>query len=289
VSLHRWSAAAQVCGGAQTPFVHSSVAVQQVTPAEQLWLVLAQAAAPWQVPLVAPAGMSQERPAQQSPLKVQPAPDAEQVDVGVGVLVASPHLSFTQLPLQQSVAAVALVQLPPVSLQVEDEVGSRQAKKPPISPYGLQARPEQQLVSVVPLQEAPNGEHVEVPPPPGPPPHRSTPTASGMHGWKLQHWSRNWQIWPGSMQHRGFVPSQPVGQVVEPPPKQRMMLFESGLHTAFLPSQQSCEALTVPLPPQMLPGGLHAPPLSQVWLEHWTLCETGTSSLTLQQELVESQ
>jgi len=35
------------------------------------------------------------------------------------------------------------------------------------------------------------------------------------------------------------------------------------LQTAFLPSQQSCEAFTAPLPPQMLPGGLHAWPLVQ--------------------------
>ncbi len=68
-----------------------------------------------------------------------------------------------------------------------------------------------------------------------------------------------------------------------------MIPFESALHTAFLPSQQSCEALTVPLPPQMLPGGLHAPPLSHVWLAHWTACEEGTSPLTLQHEAVESQ
>ena len=39
---------------------------------------------------------------------------------------------------------------------------------------------------------------------------------------------------------------------------------ESGLHTSFLPSQQFCEALTLVLTPQMLPGGLHAWPLLQV-------------------------
>jgi hypothetical protein len=44
------------------------------------------------------------------------------------------------------------------------------------------------------------------------------------------------------------------------PPKQRWIPFESGLQTAFLPSQQFCEALTAPEPPQMLPGGLHACP-----------------------------
>jgi hypothetical protein len=41
------------------------------------------------------------------------------------------------------------------------------------------------------------------------------------------------------------------------------MPFESGLHTAFCPSQQFCEAFTDVLAPQMLPGGLQAVPLSQ--------------------------
>jgi hypothetical protein len=45
------------------------------------------------------------------------------------------------------------------------------------------------------------------------------------------------------------------------PPKQRGMPLESCLHTAFLPSQQFWEALT--LRPQMLPGGLQAVPLLQ--------------------------
>jgi hypothetical protein len=42
------------------------------------------------------------------------------------------------------------------------------------------------------------------------------------------------------------------------------MPFESGLQTAFLPSQQFCDAFTAPSPPQMLPGGLQAvPPLQR--------------------------
>jgi hypothetical protein len=43
------------------------------------------------------------------------------------------------------------------------------------------------------------------------------------------------------------------------------MLFESSLQTAFLPSQQFCEAFT-PVAPQMFPGGLQDVPLSQVFL-----------------------
>jgi hypothetical protein len=43
------------------------------------------------------------------------------------------------------------------------------------------------------------------------------------------------------------------------------------------------------LAPQMLPGGLHAPPLSQVCFVHWTCCEVATSKFTLQHASVESQ
>jgi len=55
-------------------------------------------------------------------------------------------------------------------------------------------------------------------------------------------------------------------------PKQRMMLFESGLHTTLplpfqFPTQQFWDAFTLrsPLPPQMLPGGLQLWPPVQVW------------------------
>ncbi len=42
------------------------------------------------------------------------------------------------------------------------------------------------------------------------------------------------------------------------------MPFESGLHTAFFPSQQFWDAFTAPEPPQMLPGGLQAwPPVQR--------------------------
>ncbi len=78
------------------------------------------------------------------------------------------------------------------------------------------------------------------------------------------------------MQHCGLVASYPVGHCVDCPPKQRMIPAESGLQTSFLPSQQFWEALTVPLPPQMFPGGLQAVPFEQVvgaptcFGAHWT-------------------
>lgn len=76
-------------------------------------------------------------------------------------------------------------------------------------------------------------------------------------------------MFPGMMQQSGSLPSQPLGQVwFTGPPKQRRMPFESGLQTGLpLPPpswQQFCEAFTSVEAPQMLPGGLHAPPLSQV-------------------------
>jgi hypothetical protein len=98
---------------------------------------------------------------------------------------------------------------------------------------------------------------------------RSTPSAPGTHGTPSQHWSRNWQTLPGWMQQAGLAASQPEGQVASTgPPKQRMIPFESALQTALplpVPSwQQFCEAFTVPLPPQMLPGGLQLVPFVQV-------------------------
>ncbi len=229
-------------------------------------------------------------PVQQSLFTVQPSPEFEHALIGGGgvppVSPGAAHRPPTQVWLQQSVAAVAAVQLPPVSLHVGDEVGSRQAWYVPASPKAAQVSPEQQLVSLAPEQAEPNGLHD---PPALSPPHRRTPTESGMHGSMLQHWSRNWQSCPGWMQHIGFVPSQPVGHAVDPPPKQRITLFASGLQTAFLPSQQSCDAFVLVLAPQMLPGGLHAPPLSHVCFKHWTAWAVDTSELTLQQASVESQ
>ncbi len=43
VALHTWSAEAHDAFTVQTPFVHVSVALQQGTVAEQLWVVAAHA------------------------------------------------------------------------------------------------------------------------------------------------------------------------------------------------------------------------------------------------------
>ena len=71
------------------------------------------------------------------------------------------------------------------------------------------------------------------------------------------------------MQQLGSSASHPVWQVwFTGPPKQRRIPFESGLQTGLpLPPpswQQFCDAFTSVEAPQMFPGGLHAPPPSQV-------------------------
>jgi hypothetical protein len=145
----------------------------------------------------------------------------------------------------------------------------------------------QQVVSVVPVQAAPTGLQVEAAA------QRSTPWASGTHGARLQHWSRNWQTFPCAMQQAGLLPSQPVGHCCVPPPKQRITPFMSALQTAFLPLQQFCEAFTVPLAPQMLPGGLQLVPFEQVssFVLQATLYPDGftVSGVPPQHEAVESQ
>jgi hypothetical protein len=62
----------------------------------------------------------------------------------------------------------------------------------------------------------------------------------------------------------------PEGHCALPPPKHRGIPEESTLHTAFMPSQQSCGALIMMIPPsgrwpvpQMFPVPLQACPLSQ--------------------------
>ena len=63
----------------QTPFVHVSVALQHGVLVEQVWFVSAHTkVGAVHVPLVAPAGMEQEVPAQQSGSTVHVAPAAWQ-------------------------------------------------------------------------------------------------------------------------------------------------------------------------------------------------------------------
>jgi hypothetical protein len=113
-----------------TPFVQTSDALQHGTVAEQLWVVSPHTDAAEHVQCVAPAGMAQESPAQQSPFTVQVSPEVMQ-EPGCSTPpdVKSPHFmlpfaSATHDPLQQSAATV---QVPPVSLQVGEAPGGRHA------------------------------------------------------------------------------------------------------------------------------------------------------------------
>jgi len=73
-AVHAVPWATHVTGGVQIPPVQVSVALQHGTVAEQLWFASAHTLTVWHVPLVAPGGIAQLYPAQQSPSTVQLAP-----------------------------------------------------------------------------------------------------------------------------------------------------------------------------------------------------------------------
>ena len=188
----------------------------------------------WQVPEVVPLGTWQAKPAQQS---------AETVHEADCAWHSRTHwrVSRSQSCEQHSAPSA---QTAPVPLHV----GAAHLWSAP-------QVPEQQSSAAV--QAPPVETHAT-------PPQRRMPASSGTHGEPSQHCSRNWQTVPVALQQSGLLASQPVGQDAVWPPKHRMMPFVSGLQTAALPSQQFCDAFTVPWPPQMLPGGLQLVPLVQV-------------------------
>jgi hypothetical protein len=139
VALHAVFAPLQLDGAVQTPLVQVSVALQHGTVAEQLCVVCPHTDATAHVPEVAPAGIEQEAPAQQSaftvqlpPTAMQPVPPPPPPPVPPPLPLQSAHLWSVQVPLQQSVAAA---HVPPLSLQalLGGVVGSRHAW-PPDSP-----------------------------------------------------------------------------------------------------------------------------------------------------------
>jgi hypothetical protein len=169
-AVQRCACGVQVSGTWQVPPRQSSSAEQQSALAWQLSPVEAQVAPVPQVPEVAPAGMSQARPAQQSPFTVQ-AP-LEEMQGGA----QDPP---TQLPEQQSMAVVQAV---PFTLQVAGWVQVQLSWAPRTQVSGAQ-----QEGSSAPAQLPPVGVQEETEA------QRSTPAASGTQGEPLQHWSRNWQ------------------------------------------------------------------------------------------------
>ncbi len=186
-AVQPWYCDLHVGGTAQVPATQASVGLlQQSAPVTQLPPDGAQVETAWQVPLVAPGGMEQERPVQQSPSAVQEA-------------LVEPHggaqTSPAQLFEQQSLATPQSWSL---ALQV---AGTSQLKA---LPSKLQTVPEQQLASSAPAHAPWSAVQVGRV-------QRSTPSAPGTQGAKLQHWSRNWQTLaapvPGGMQQPGVVAS----------------------------------------------------------------------------------
>ena len=205
-AVQPWYCALQVGGTAHLPARQVSAgALQQSAPVTQLPPDGAQVDTARQKPLVSPGTMEQERPVQQSPSTVQEA-------------LVEPH-GGAQTPAAQLFEqhSLATAQPRPFALQV---AGTSQLKA---LPPKVQTVPEQQLPSSAPAQAAWSAAQVGRV-------HRSTPSAPGTQGAKLQHWSRNWQTLavpvPGGMQQPGLVASYPVGQLPVQtlpgqPPKQR--------------------------------------------------------------------
>jgi hypothetical protein len=178
--------APQTLAATQTPFVQASAESQQGVVAEQAEAVAAHegvVVAALQAPLVAPCGMSQPRPVQQSPVVVQ---------VPFTPRHAVPHLPASQVPVQHSPLNVHAA---PSVLHVPG-VPPAWHRHPSSTPY-VQA-PSQQLVSLAPPHSSPVGVQADAEE------QRSTPLESGTHGAPPQHWSLNWQIWSVAMQQSGF-------------------------------------------------------------------------------------
>jgi hypothetical protein len=155
----------QTAGTAHFPAMHCSVgALQQSVFVRQFPPVAAQVLADSQVPAVAVGGITQVKPAQQSSPVVQVWWRLEH-----GAAQKPP----TQLEEQQSLATA---QACPLGLH---EVGVSQLKVP-VPLAKVQTVPEQQLESSAPRQAPCSAVQVGCV-------QRRTPTASGMHGAKLQH------------------------------------------------------------------------------------------------------
>jgi hypothetical protein len=220
-AVQPWDTSEQACGTAHTPPRHCSppATLQHGTVAEQVWPVSAQVGPDvLHRPLVAPGGISQESPAQQSPSMVQ-----------------APSLSthrFAQappahLPVQHSASAAQVLpsgshcgscsaQLPSMHMPEQHSDGCVQSP-PTLHPgSGIpetqyqpangcaicwQLLPSQHAASPAPVQVAPSGLQAETEA------HLRTKLSSGTQGARPQHWSRNWQTSPSAMQHSGFDPS----------------------------------------------------------------------------------
>jgi hypothetical protein len=207
-----WPSVAQPEGVSQTPALH--VPLQHGIESPHDCVASAQLGGAPQVPLVAPSGMLQTDPPQQSPSAVQLPLGGTHAATHVWLSTShvpeqhcpfpahvSPfgtqatHCAPTQSVLQQSAPPLHGAPMSP-----QPVVGTPHTNPSP--PSLRQELGAQQDVSPVPEHVAPAGVHVGAAAV-----QWSTPVASGTHGAPLQHWSRNWQTLaspvPGLMQHAG--------------------------------------------------------------------------------------
>lgn len=175
-ALQPWPTSTQVCADSQVPDVPQVRPEQQPVAASQAWPRSAQEL--WsvtQLPEVAPGGIAQESPAQQSAATVQASACRWQTGWQAWV-------SGSQKPEQHSPSALQTVPTAPQAAG---------AHWPPLQ-VPLQQSALLVQAPVVGMQA---------------PPQRSTPVASGTHGARPQHWSRNWHTSPCGMQQFGSLPS----------------------------------------------------------------------------------
>jgi hypothetical protein len=201
-----------------------------------------------QVPLVAPGGMSQVSPEQQSDDTVQLPVSATQLfwhRWDAGSQTPEQHCAFPLQPEPTGAQSAPHVWL--VGSQPPKQHGCCASQAAPCCPQVPVATEHAQPTSftsrhVVPVQHgsgdgalvAPAGAQIEPAGRQAFAAQRRIPLASGTHGANPQHWSRNWQMASCAMQHCGSFASHPVGHVVfTGPPKQRRIPFASGLHTAL--------------------------------------------------------
>jgi hypothetical protein len=187
--VHAWACAPQVFAARQVPFEQLSAESQHGVVTEHAPPVCAQEGAGpelSQVPLVAPDGMAQPSPLQQSAPVVQAPPDPRHGSV---------HLPASHVLEQQSPLAVHAA-----PFAEHWTGGSFDEHFQPVSMRYVQG-PLQQVVSLAPSHVVPVSLHAAAAV------QRSTPAPSGTQGSPPQHWSLNWQMLPVAMQQAGFAES----------------------------------------------------------------------------------
>lgn len=159
--------------------------VQQPLACVQAWPTETHADG-WHVPVMVPGGIAHDVPVQQSAVAVHTPPCGWQTRAG-------PHIPFVQSSEQHCADDVHVARFArhwPASLGPASTPPSKSRHAPPEHASGAQQPPEPPSS----VQLPPGGTHVGTT-------HCTPPSAPGTHAAPLQHWSRNWQRLPASMQH----------------------------------------------------------------------------------------